>query len=161
MKTVLSNETNSRIAKTICNMCPTHCGIDVYLENGKIVRVTGMEEHPYHNLCIKAKAIPELVYSSERLTDPLKKVNGTWQKISWDEAFEFIASRLTDIKEKHGPQAVVTHIGEPFVFTYTERMLRRFSELYGTPNYTTGASFCAFSTIMGQSLTCGANIFQH
>jgi anaerobic selenocysteine-containing dehydrogenase len=161
MKTVMSNETNSRIAKTICNMCPTHCGIDVYLENGKIVRVTGMEEHPHHTLCIKAKAIPELVYSSERLTDPLKKVNGTWQKISWDEAFEFIASRLTDIKEKYGPQAVVTHIGEPFVFTYTERMLRRFSELYGTPNYTTGASFCAFSTIIGQSLTCGANIFQH
>jgi len=157
----MSGETGSRIAKTICNMCPTHCGIDVYLENGKIVRVTGMEEHPHHTLCIKAKAIPELVYSSERVTDPLKKVNGTWQKISWDEAFEFIASRLTDIKEKYGPQAVVTHIGEPFVSTYTERMLRRFSELYGTPNYTTGASFCAFATIMGQTLTCGAYISPH
>jgi anaerobic selenocysteine-containing dehydrogenase len=157
----MSSENGSRIAKTICNMCPTHCGIDVHVENGKIVMVTGMEEHPNHTLCIKARAIPELVYSTERVVDPLKKVNGTWQKISWDEAFEFIVYKLTDIKEKYGPQAVITHIGEPFVSTYTERMLRRFSELYGTPNYTTGASFCAFATIMGQILTCGANIFSH
>jgi len=157
----MSSESGSRIAKTICNMCPTHCGIDVYIENGKIVGVTGMEEHPHHTLCIKAKAIPELVHSSERLTNPLKKVDGRFEEISWDEAFDLIAAKLTDIKQKYGPQAVIVHIGEPFVFSDTERMLRRFSELYGTPNYTTGASFCAFATIMGQTLTCGAYISPH
>jgi len=157
----MSSEGGIKTAKTICNMCPTHCGIDVQVENGKIVGVTGMEEHPNHTLCVKAKAIPELVHSSERLTDPLKKVDGGFAKISWDEAFDLIVSKLIDIKQKHGPQAVVVHIGEPFVFTDTERMLRRFSELYGTPNYTTGASFCAFSTIMGQTLTCGASMFPH
>ncbi len=157
----MSSESGSRIAKTICNMCPTYCGIDVHVENGKIVGVTGMEEHPNHTLCIKAKAIPELVHSSERLTNPLKKVDGGFKEISWDEAFGLIAAKLTDIKQKYGPQAVVVHIGEPFVFTDTERMLRRFSELYGTPNYTTGASFCAFATIMGQTLTCGTPILPH
>jgi len=157
----MPSESGSRIVKTICNMCPTHCGIDVHVENGRIVRVTGMEEHPFHTLCIKAKAIPELVHSSERLTDPLKKVNGAWEKISWDEAFGLVASKLTDIKQKYGPQAVVVHIGEPFVYSDTERILRRFTELYGTPNYTTGASFCAFGTIMGHSLTCGTFIFPY
>lgn len=157
----MSSESGSRIAKTICNMCPTYCGIDVYVEDGKIVGVTGMEEHPNHTLCVKAKAIPELVHSSERLTNPLKKVDGRFEEISWDEAFDLVAAKLSDIKQKYGPQAVVVHIGEPFVFTDTERMLRRFSELYGTPNYTTGASFCAFATIMGQSLTCGTYISPH
>jgi anaerobic selenocysteine-containing dehydrogenase len=95
------------------------------------------------------------------LISPLKKTSGGFEEISWDEAFDLIAAKLTDIKQKYGPQAVVVHIGEPFVFSDTERMLRRFSELYGTPNYTTGSSFCAFATIMGQSITCGAGIFPH
>ncbi len=92
----MSSESGSRIAKTICNMCSTHCGIDVHVEDGKIVGVTGMEEHPNHTLCIKAKAIPELVHSSERLTNPLKKVDGKFKEISWDEAFDLIASKLIE-----------------------------------------------------------------
>ena len=108
-----------------------------------------------------SRIVPELVHSSERLTDPLKKVNGTWQKISWDEAFEFIASKLTDIKQKYGPQSVVAHVGHPFIYTHTQRMLRRFCDLYGTPNFTTGGSFCFLARTIGHNLTLGAHVLPH
>ncbi len=157
----MTSESSSRIVKTICNMCNVRCGINAYVENGKIVRVAPMQEHPFNTLCVKAQAIPELVHSSERLTDPLKKVNGTWQKISWDEAFEFIASKLTDIKQKYGPQSVVAHVGHPFIYTHTQRMLRRFCDLYGTPNFTTGGSFCFLARTIGHNLTLGAHVLPH
>jgi len=150
-----------KLVKTICNMCLIRCGLNVYLENGRIVKVVGMQEHPFNTLCVKAQAIPELVHSSERLTNPLKKVKGTWEKISWDEAFEFIASKLTDIKQKYGPQALIVHAGNPFIYTHTERMLRRFCELYGTPNYTSGGSFCWLARTIADNLTCGARVLPH
>lgn len=154
-------ENDVRIIKTGCNMCLNRCGINVYTKNGKVVKVTPMQEHPINRLCVKAAAIPELVHSSERLTDPLRKVNGTWKRIAWDEAFDFVASRLADIKQKHGPESVIAHIGQPFVYTYTERVLRRFIELYGSPNYTTGASFCYLARVIAHSLTVGSHVLPH
>jgi len=154
----MTPQNNVKLVKTICNMCLNRCGINVYVEDGRIVKVAPMQEHPFNTLCVKAQAIPELVHSNERLTDPLKKVDGIWEKISWDEAFEFIASKLTDIKQKYGPQSVVAHIGHPFIYTHTQRVLRRFCELYGTPNYTTGGSFCHLARTIGHSLTCGSHI---
>lgn len=150
-----------KILKTLCNMCLTRCGLDVYVENGRIVKVAGMQEHPLNTLCVKAHAIPELVHSSERLTNPLKKVDGEFKGVSWDEALGLIADKLTDIKQKYGPQAVVIHAGNPFIATQTEKIIRRFSDLYGTPNYTSGGSFCFLARALGHILTCGTHIFPH
>jgi len=157
----MPSESGSRVVKTICNMCLDRCGINVYVEDGKIARVAPMQEHPYNTLCVKAQAIPELVYSSERLTNPLRKIDGKFRKVSWDEAFEFMAAKLADIKQKYGAESVVAHLGNPFINTHTERMLRRFIELYGSPNYTTGASFCYLARVIGHSLTLGAHVLPH
>jgi anaerobic selenocysteine-containing dehydrogenase len=150
------NEEN--IVKTVCNMCSQRCGINVYVEHGKITKVTGMQEHPFSTLCLKAQAIPELVHSSERLTNPLKKIDGRFREISWDEAFGFIADKLIDIKHRYGSKAVVVHVGVPFIATQTEKVIRRFTDLYGTPNYTTGSSFCHYARVMGYGLTLGTYV---
>jgi len=154
----MTTESGSRMVRTICNMCLNRCGINVYVENGKIVGTTPMQEHPFNIPCVKAQAIPELVHSSERLTNPLRKIDGEFREVSWDEAFEFMAAKLTDIKQKYRPESVVAHIGQPFINTHTERMLRRFIELYGSPNYTTGSSFCYLSRVIAHTLTLGAHV---
>jgi len=149
------------VVKTVCNMCEVRCGINVYVDNGKIVKVEGMPEHPLNSIGVKAQAIPELVYSKERLTNPLKKVDGGFKEISWDEAFDLIADKLTEIKEKYGPQAVSIHVGNAFIATQTEKIVRRFSDLYGTPNYSTGGSYCFLASTMGHALTCGGHPMPH
>ena len=131
-----------RIVKTTCAMCTTRCGINVYVENGKMVKFTPMEEHPIHMLCPKIKAIFELEYSSERLTNPLRKVDGEFKEISWDEAFGFIADKLNYIKENYGAKALVTFVGDPIAGTQLGRIVSRFCSLYGTPNFTTTSSLC-------------------
>ncbi len=150
-----------KIVKTACNMCGTRCGIDVYVENGKVIKAVGMQEHPLNTLCVKAQAMPELVHSTERLTNPLRKIGGEFKEVSWEEAFNFIADKLADIKQKYGAKALVVHFGVPFVYSYTEFIARRFSDLYGTPNYTSGASFCFLARSIGHASTCGTHIFPH
>lgn len=145
-----------KIVKSVCSMCHQLCGIDVYVENGKIVKVTGMEEHQFNKLCEKGYAIPELVHSPERLTNPLRKINGEFREVSWDEAFDFVADKLTDIKQKYGAKAVVAHTGFAYVRSYAAFVARRFCDLYGTPNYTSGASLCYLARTIAYNLTCGS-----
>lgn len=150
-----------RVVKTICNLCVARCGIDVHVQNERIVKVTGMQESPFNMLCVKAQAIPELAHSPERLTRPLRKINGTFEEVSWDEALDWIAGKLSDYKEKFGAKSLLTHLGVPFIYSQTEYMARRFCDLYGTPNYTTGASFCFLARVIGHALTCGSHISAH
>lgn len=145
-----------KIAKSVCNLCTNHCGINAHVENGKIVKVDGMQEHPFHNLCVKVCALPEAVHSSERLTTPLKKVNGDFKEVSWDEAFTFIVDRLLNIRQKYGAKAVVPWLGVATVVSpLIKAITRRFADLYGTPNYTSGTAYCFLARVVGSILTCG------
>ena len=47
---------DTKIVKSICSMCLKYCGIDAHVRDGKLVRVTGMKEHPFNRLCVKARA---------------------------------------------------------------------------------------------------------
>ena len=84
-----------KTVKTVCALCTDHCGIDVQVQDGQIIRVSGMREHPFHHLCVKPYALQELVYSKERVTTPLVKHKGTFKEISWEDAFDMIADKLT------------------------------------------------------------------
>ena len=146
-----------KIVKTVCNMCPNCCGIDVHVRDGKITRIVGMKEHPFRTLCVKARGIIDWVYSKERITSPLRKANGKWRKISWDEAFGVIADKLSRVREEYGAKALVVYLGQLFTATHVERMASRFCSIYGTPNYTTGASICFAARVIGHSLTFNHN----
>jgi anaerobic selenocysteine-containing dehydrogenase len=154
-------QANTKIVKTACNMCGGRCGIDVYLEDEKIVEVLGMEEHPFNTLCVKVRGIPELAHSSRRLRKPLRKVNGEFKEVSWDEALQYIADKLINIKQKYGSKAIVVHFGVPFIYSQAEYMARRFCDLLNTPNYTSGASLCFLARTIGHKLTCGVHVSPH
>lgn len=145
-----------KITKSVCGMCHHLCGIDVHVANGKIVKVTPMKEHPFHQLCEKGYAIPELVHSPERLSNPLRKINGEFKEVSWDDALDFIADKLTRIRQDYGAKALVVHLGFAFVRSHIQYVVRRFCDLYGTPNYTSGGSICFVARVIAYNLTCGA-----
>jgi anaerobic selenocysteine-containing dehydrogenase len=118
-----------------------------------------MKEHPVNRLCVKAWAIPEWIYSAERITHPMRKVDGEWQEISWDEALDIITDKLAGIKESYGAKSLVVHLGEPTVGTEVPRMAARFCSLYGTPNYTSGASLCFAARGIGHGLSISRRMF--
>lgn len=152
-------KSNTSLAKSICRMCLNCCGIDVQVDNGKLVKVSAMKEHPIHRLCVKAPAIPDWLYSPHRVTHPLKKVDGVWQETSWDDALGIIADRLGELKANHGAKALVVHLGEPLVGTEVPRLAIRFCSLYGTPNYTSGSSLCFAAKGIGHGLSISRRMF--
>ncbi|MFC2122077.1 molybdopterin-dependent oxidoreductase [Bacteroidota bacterium] len=148
-------EGDTKIVKSVCCMCMQTCGIDAHTRDGKLVKVTAMEDHPFNHLCVKAQGIVDWLYSPDRVTTPLKRVNGDWQPISWDAAFDIISDKLTEVKEKYGAKAMATHVGNPFIGTPVGRVASRFCSLYGTPNHTSTASLCFAAGAMGHGLTIG------
>ncbi len=120
--------------------CGSHggCGAEIYVKDGKVVRVEGDRNHPhnYGRLCPKGLAISQYMYHPDRVTHPLKRVGergeGKWERITWDEAFDTIEAKLKDIRNKHGAESVIfcqgtgRDIGGPITFLMYA---------YGSPNW--------------------------
>jgi anaerobic selenocysteine-containing dehydrogenase len=145
---------NEVIKKTVCNMCNVRCGLDVHVQDGRITKIESMPEHPLKPLCVKADGIIEWVYSPKRVTHPMKKINGTWREVTWDEAYEFFSERLFSIKEQYGAKSVVVFSGITFSGLHDLRaLIRRWCDIYGTPNLTTGGSYCHRAHVIAHGLT--------
>ena len=58
-----------KVIKSDCIMCINSCGIDAYVEDGKLVKVEGMKEHAVSEgyLCPRGEALVEYVYSPDRI----------------------------------------------------------------------------------------------
>ena len=155
-------ETGITVKKSICSICNprSHCGIDVYIKDGKIIKVEGTKENPQNEgtLCVKGAAIRQYVYHEDRVKTPLmrtgSKERGDFVPVSWDKALDFMAERLNHLKEKHGPESIVFYAG------YTKWMrpfLHRLAHAFGSPNYCSESSVCATAVEMSWKLLYGAS----
>ena len=152
-----------QVIKTNCGLCIEQCGINVHLEKGRIVRVEGMPEHPISQgyLCPKGAAAIDYEYSLERLNYPMKRENGAWKRISWEEALETIAAKLIETKEAYGAKALVVLVGMPVLLSGPPgiSLLRRFCDVYGTPNYFSVDSMCFRPRVVAYFLTYGKYLY--
>ncbi|APC09434.1 formate dehydrogenase H [Moorella thermoacetica] len=92
---------------TVCPYCGTGCGLNLTVQDGKITGVAPDRLHPVSEgeLCVKGYYGYQYVQDSRRLTAPLIKKDGGFVAVSWDEALEYVASRLKKIKEESGADA--------------------------------------------------------
>jgi anaerobic selenocysteine-containing dehydrogenase len=99
----------------------------------------------------------ERIYHPERLLYPLKRKGdrgeGRWERISWDQALEYAAGKLTRIKEEFGSQAVAFGQGAPKGLEYL--MLMRLANFFGTPNLITTGHVCHWPREFMGRMTCG------
>ncbi|MEM0314169.1 MAG: molybdopterin-dependent oxidoreductase [Candidatus Bathyarchaeia archaeon] len=146
------------VVKTDCAMCYHSCGLNVYVKDGKIVRVEGMPEHPLNQgeICPRAEAIPSFVYAPDRLKYPMEKTENGWRRITWDEALNKIAAKLTEMKEKYGPEALAVFCGSVGVENLElSTFAHEFLAAYGSPNYISVESICFRARILARMITFG------
>ncbi len=102
--------------QTTCPYCGTGCNIDLHVDNGKIVKAEPTKDHPVNDgeLCLKGLYGWEYVQSPKRLTKPLmRKKDGVFSKegeleeVSWDEAYDFVASKMKNTVDEFGPQSIM------------------------------------------------------
>ncbi len=93
---------------TTCPYCGVGCNITLHVKDNTIVRVTSKENSIPNKglLCIKGRFAYEFISSPDRLKTPLIKKNGELKPASWDEAFDYTASKLMEIKEKYGSDSI-------------------------------------------------------
>lgn len=73
-----------------CHLCEAICGLKVEVENNQVVSIKGDELDPFSrgHICPKAVALKDIQEDPDRLTRPVKKVNGQWVETTWEDAIE-------------------------------------------------------------------------
>ncbi len=144
---------------SVCSICDIGCQVRTEAENGKVTRVIA-HDNPMlaKNICFKGVAAPRIHNHEDRLTKPLKRVGergeDKWEEISFEQAMDEIAERLKKIVGEYGPEALaVSTSGWNTQTTYGTD--RRFMNLLGAPNWTSGVSLCAGNTAAINKLTYG------
>jgi anaerobic selenocysteine-containing dehydrogenase len=95
--------------------CPDTCAWEVTVEDGRAVTLRGLKEHPFTRggLCAKVNDYLARVYSPDRLLYPQARVGakgeGRFRRITWDEALDLVASRLSAVVTEHGGEAVLPY----------------------------------------------------
>ncbi len=145
-----------KVTRSLCGFCHTNCGLRVHIQNDKITRIEGDPEHPVNRgyLCPKAQALKPMLTSEERLKFPLMKTKSGLSRVSWNEALDYAAERLTRIKHQFGPESVFLCTGAPMTYGARDGF-RQFMGAYGSPNLTGSSNLCfvprriAFSAAFG------------
>ena len=142
--------------KTLCNRdCPDACGIVATVEDGRITKIRGDKEHPITRgfLCYRTSLFLSTQYSQERLTSPLVRHNGRFHPISWDEALDLAADRLTTIRKESGPAAIF-HYRSGGSLGLVKHLSDYFFEKFG-PVTTKRGDICAGAGDAAQTLDFG------
>lgn len=95
--------------RTICPYCGTGCGIHLIAQGGHLVGVEPDFSNPVNqgSLCVKGQfASWEFANSPDRLTTPLIRENGSFRQATWEEAYQLIATRLSEVRDTCGPDAI-------------------------------------------------------
>ena len=143
---------------TDCTLCYHSCGTVVKVEDGKAVEVKGLKSHPLNQgmLCPKGRAALENVYDPHRLKYPLKKINGSFERITWNQALTEIAEKLLVLKEQYGPAVLGVFSGSIGVENLEMAGLtHRFEAVFGSPNFFSVESICYRMRIRTRQITFG------
>ncbi|MEM8803466.1 MAG: molybdopterin-dependent oxidoreductase, partial [Pseudomonadota bacterium] len=144
------------LKKTVCTHCSVGCTVVAEVQNGVW---TGQEpgwDSPF-NLgahCAKGAAVREHAHGERRLKYPMKKENGEWRRISWEQAIGEIGDQMLSIRDESGPDSVYW-LGSAKHNNEQAYLFRKFAAYWGTNNVDHQARICHSTTVAGVANTWG------
>ncbi len=100
----------------ITTTCASHCGgsciLKLHVKDGVITHIeTDDGQEPQLRACLRGRAYRQRVYAPDRLLYPMKRVGergeGKFERISWDEALDTIASEIIRVRDAYGPESIL------------------------------------------------------
>lgn len=81
------------------------------------IKVTPDNDDPFSrgSMCPKAAALRPLHFDPNKLKQPVKKVDGQWQTISWEEAYQLVAEKFKATRDQYGANSIASYLGNPIV----------------------------------------------
>ncbi len=151
------------VRRTTCtNQCESGCGMKIFLKEGRIVDIMGDETHPLSRggLCSKGSSQFQRYYDPLRVHYPQirKSLDDPYRRVSWDDAIDFVAERLTLLKQRYGPESLA-------IFRTGRASMGqkvgggRFGHFFGTPNIFGQGPICCESPGAAMNYVFGAEGF--
>ncbi len=162
--------------------CPDACGVLITVEDGRATKIQGDPAHPVTRgfLCAKVAKYLDRVYSPQRVLFPMRRVgpkgpdgarhvspiSANFQRISWDEALDEIASRFKQIGADFGTEAILPYsYGGTLGTLNGASMDRRFFHRMGASqlarNICSEAGEAGLKSVLGAKLGTEPEQFSH
>lgn len=149
---------------TACQGCTQWCAIQIFVQDGRAVRVRGNLLSKTNNgfCCPRGHLIPQQTYDPDRIKGPMKRTNPQkgrgvdprFVPISWDEALDLVADKMLELRNA-GEAHKLAYIRGRYSSTSTDLLYGTVPKIYGTTNYYSHSAICAEAEKMGPGLTQG------
>ncbi|CAN5294617.1 formate dehydrogenase subunit alpha [soil metagenome] len=146
-----------RKTKTVCTYCGVGCSFDVWTKGRTILKVEPRPEAPANGIstCVKGKFGWDYTNSEERLTTPLVRDGDHFRATGWEEALDYVAHRLLEIRTKHGPDSI-GFIGSSKCTNEESYLTQKIARVViGTNNVDNCSRYCQAPATMGLWRTVG------
>ncbi len=105
-----------------CMLCEAVCGLEISVDGERATRIRGDASDPFSrgHICPKAAALDDIRTDPDRVTTPRRRAPGTstFVPVSWRDALDEATTRLAEIQDRHGDDAVALSLGNPTVHSY-------------------------------------------
>ncbi len=152
-------ETHIEVKRSLCDICTgPYCGLSAYVRDGEVIKVEGLDGYPHSEgkLCTKGASNRSQMYRADRIRTPLRRTgargSGSFEPITWEEAYQEIGARLNAVKAAYDPHAVVFFSGYAKWYRF---WLQRLAHSFGSVNYASENSSCSKSTQMAWRVIAG------
>jgi anaerobic selenocysteine-containing dehydrogenase len=139
--------------------CYSTCSFKVFVDNGVVVNIEPLSENKAtpEGICLKGLSYIERANSPERILYPHKKnKNGSFSRITWDEALDTIAQKLNYFKKEFGPQSVLFYAASGMSGLLNDFSGTFWKEIYGGATRVYG-NLCWPAGLEATRLTLGEN----
>lgn len=143
---------------TTCNYCGCGCNFDFNIKEGKVIKVTSNPDSVVNgiNLCVKGRFGHDYIHRDDRLTTPLIKKNGKFEKTGWEEALQLIGNKFNQIKKENGSDSLAV-LSSAKCTNEENYLLMKFARaVLGTNNVDHCARLCHSATVAGLTKAFGS-----
>ncbi|MEM7168001.1 MAG: molybdopterin-dependent oxidoreductase [Planctomycetota bacterium] len=129
----------------LCQLCSTICGITGHVKDGRIIKVEGNPADPNSRgkLCARGQSALNHQYHPERLLYPIRRVGkrgeGKWRRISWEEAYDEVATRMRKVRDEGKPNEFAFHQGR----SRSKDAVANFLNAFGTKTHLNHRGLCS------------------
>lgn len=149
--------TATETTRTICTYCGVGCNLDVSTTNGEVVSIHAPYDAEVNqgHTCLKGRFAFKFYNHPDRLDAPMIKRNGVFEKVSWDEVYDYLAEKLTGFKNDYGPDSIAGISSSRCTNEENYLMQKFIRAVIGTNNIDGCARVCHSPTALGMQRTFG------
>ena len=148
---------NTQKTRTVCNYCGVGCNLEVAPMGGEIKGIQAPYDAEVNqgHTCLKGRYAFKFYNHPDRIKSPMIKRNGSFEEVSWDEAYDYIASKFNYYRDEFGPDSLAGISSARCTNEENYLMQKFFRVVVGTNNIDGCARVCHSPTALGMQRTFG------